>query len=883
VINFACPKCGTELEVPRSDAGTKISCPECGQRLAITGPKPAAPKGPAVGSSSSTTRDRPTAAPPPRKGPAATGRPRPDPDTPPPSKTAAKPKRRPRDEDEEEDDRPRRKGQKKRSSSGPPWVLIGVGGGGLLAVAVAAVILVVVLARPKPNDPVVNGPPVPPPGMVPPMPVRGGPQMPDAGKGGQPADPGGKTAEPSKEPDLPEVQMPAADGQKVYKYLLKSTALIIHGISMGSGSLIDRSNRLVLTNYHVVGDSDVVFVFFPPQDGKPIPSQDYFFKNTMSKDALIGKVLHKEMGVDLAILQLNKLPDGIEALPLATGRPAPGTQVYSVGHPGASQGLWLYTHGEVRQLLHMQWMARGHGEMILKCDANVVLTNSATNPGDSGGPLVNGRGELVAVVHGTNPNANLMSVFIDGSEVRGIFDRYTRESGTKVVFETKRSLGTEADADNLPTLVRKLEDKDSAVRANAARALGGIGPGAKLAYSPLLKALNDSDELVHRSALEALTKIGAPDKDDVPQLASLLKEGNPPDVRRFAAGALARTGVDARPAVPALLEALKDKDPALRQNAARALGTAGGDARDQVQPALTAALNDGEADVRAAAAEGLAALPLTGADTAAMTELLKHKDAEVRGQAAHALGKIGPEARTALKPLTEALQDKNAHVRRAAVEALGAFGADAKDSEPDLEKAVQKDSDKEVRRAAIDALGNLGAEAKAAAKPLADALVDVDLRKNAVAALIKIGQPAAHDAVPALAGLLKAPDKGDRLLALTAIEALLRPAGPDAKSGPEAKDVVPKLIAVFEDADAPLRDKAAETLARIGKPAVAGLCKAVRDPTKAVRKGAAQALGDIGAQAKDGAVINALTLQVQLEDDPDVKEACVKALAKIQR
>jgi HEAT repeat protein len=549
--------------------------------------------------------------------------------------------------------------------------------------------------------------------------------------------------------------------------------------------------------------------------------------------------------------------------------------VYSVGHPGASQGLWLYTHGEVRQLLHMQWRAGGHGE-TLECDADVVLTNSATNPGDSGGPLVNGRGELVAVVHGSNPNANLMSVFIDAGEVRGIFNRYAKASGTKVVFETQRNLGNEADADNLPTLVHNLrEGKDPSTRANAARALGGIGPGAKLAFSDLLKALNDPDELVHKSALEALTKIGPPDKDEVAELAPLLKESNPPEVRRFAAGALAKVGAEAKSAVPALLGALKDKDPALRQSAALALGAAGGDAKEQVQPALLAALNDSDSDVRTAAAEGLAALPLTGADTAAMTDLLKHKDPAVRAQAAHALAKIGPEARTSLKPLSEALQDKNGHVRRAVVEALGAFGADAKEAEPDLEKAL-KDSDKEVRRAAIDALGNIGADAKTAAKPLADNVVDADLRKSAVAALVKIGPPAAHDAAPALAGLLKAPDKADRLLALSALEAL-KPAGADAK------DLVPKIITVFEDADAPLQEKAAEALAKIGKPAVPDLCKAINDPAKSVRKGAAQALGDIGAQAKDPAVIQALQLRALREDDPEVKDAVVKAVAKIQR
>ena len=66
---------------------------------------------------------------------------------------------------------------------------------------------------------------------------------------------------------------PAEGGVKVYQSVLKSTVWIIsqraEGTVTGSGSLIDRRRRLVLTNYHVVGDVNAVTVMFPAfRDGR---------------------------------------------------------------------------------------------------------------------------------------------------------------------------------------------------------------------------------------------------------------------------------------------------------------------------------------------------------------------------------------------------------------------------------------------------------------------------------------------------------------------------------------------------------------------------------------------------------------------------------------
>jgi HEAT repeat protein len=644
-----------------------------------------------------------------------------------------------------------------------------------------------------------------------------------------------------------------ASGQKIYQYLLKSTALLIRPagtlpdgrvkIIMGSGGLLDRTNRLVLTNFHVVGDSDKVFVFFPTyKDGKLIAEQEYFFKQAREKDAIQGKVVAKDGKIDLALLQLDRLPDGLQALPLAGARTSPGAPVYSVGHPGRSGGLWVYTEGKVRQLIHKKWKAQdSEGKDVLDCDADVVLTDSATNPGDSGGPLVNGRGEVVAVVHGSDPGSRLVSLFIDLPEVKRLLDSYAVSSGTQLALETSSSLGAEEDAGGIPDLLRALEGSNATARANAARSLGELGSGGKIAVSALLKALNDDSESVRKLALEALRKIGAPDKGDVPLLVTALKDRNA-EVRRYAAGALGQVGPGARSAVAPLLAALKDADGGVRQSAARALGKMGPDAKERVQRALVEALGDDDPDVRGAAAEGLASLPLDAGDVPALLKLLKNADSEVRAQAARSLGKVGPEARDAVSALVQALQDRNGRVRQSALEGLAGIGPDAKDSVSDVVKAL-KDPTKEVRRAAANALG-------------------------------KIGPAAAHEAAPALAGLLGGADKDDQVAALAALPGL-KPTGRDGK------DVYAKAVALFDDPDEQLRQKAVDALARVGKAAVPALENALGNTSKEVRLRAAQALGEIGPPAKDASQI--LSLHVQGDQDADVRQACGQALAKIQR
>jgi S1-C subfamily serine protease len=249
------------------------------------------------------------------------------------------------------------------------------------------------------------------------------------------------------------------DGEKVYQRLLKSAVWVISPVSKsvsangsavvqiasGSGSLLDAKLRLILTNYHAVADREQVSVLFPVyqpnKQGKlEIKAErDFYTRLFTSGKAIRGKVLARSPQSDLALLQLESVPADAVPLRLAPGSVSPGQRVHSIGNPGRSGALWVYTSGTVRQVYHKQWSADIGGGKSLHLNAQVIETQSPTNPGDSGGPLVNDRGELVGVTQGRvgdgsqsrqeyrqdyrQEYAQLLSTFIDVSEVKNFVNR----------------------------------------------------------------------------------------------------------------------------------------------------------------------------------------------------------------------------------------------------------------------------------------------------------------------------------------------------------------------------------------------------------------------------------------------------------------------------
>jgi tetratricopeptide (TPR) repeat protein len=206
-------------------------------------------------------------------------------------------------------------------------------------------------------------------------------------------------------------------GDKIYQKALRSTVEVqvrVNGktVSWGTGWVVDVANRLIVTNDHVVGKADTVYIVFPMyKDGRVVTDRARYDPD----DAVSGRVLDSDPSRDLAVIRVPALPAGVPALKLSADRAQTGEMVHLVGNPGASGGMWTYTSGRVRgvnrRVLHDGGRFGG---------AQVVETEMPSNPGDSGSAVVNNKCEVVAVMYARHPDpqVRLMSFATDRSELQ---------------------------------------------------------------------------------------------------------------------------------------------------------------------------------------------------------------------------------------------------------------------------------------------------------------------------------------------------------------------------------------------------------------------------------------------------------------------------------
>jgi HEAT repeat protein/S1-C subfamily serine protease len=899
LITFSCPTCNKKLKVASVTPGAKVKCPGCAAAITVpevdtdTAEASAVAAGtPPAKKAASAVQSKPVVA----KVDGAAKK-----STPPP-KGRTKPQR---DDDEDDDD----DDEEEAPSRMGLWIGLGAGAA---ALAIGAVILVLALGGDKDTSPKVAKPDDTPKPRRTSPPPRIAPAV-------KPTVAAVEDETPKQELEAQElfVQPKAKpESQEIREHLLKSAALVWGGTqeavtSWGSGSLVDRQNKLVLTNYHVVANRVKFEVFFPTRgkNGELLASKDDYFKDFVNakREAYWGRVLKHDSRRDLALIQLDKLPPTVQAIPVGEGSVKGGESVWSMGNAGASGGLWRFVPGTVNNVTRQKYKTIGEGAGF-DVDAQVVETNSLINPGDSGGALVNDRGELVGVTQGSSPLAQGVSLFIDIQEVREFVNETCRNNSLTWARNTQ-PLHAAIKVDVLK-LMKYLESSSPKVRAKALELLAEMGPRAQPAVRALVEVLKDKDEPTSRRAQKALENIGVPDKADVAYLKTALQDRNE-RVRIYAADALGRLGLDARSTVPELVKALSDALPPVRQNAAQALGQIGPEAKAISLPALTKALKDDEKAVRMAAAESLILVltPLSAGDLTLVSEqLLAHKDIECRLPAVRALGTLKSEHAKVVPLLKEFCKSgTDKPLRLAALSSLAQFGPDA---EPAIALLIEtaKDMDGELRQAAFLAIGKMGAKAKAALPVLTEALKDSDkiVKASVINALGGIGPDAAKATAAELGQLLE--DEKDRGVRLQIVMTL-------GKYGPGAKPAAARMIEAFAEeelekaigllgkiddlirdpvskikieleltkilakVDKTFQEKDVEALSKIGKPAVPYLIQGLRDQRAFVRWGCVKALSRMGPQAKDA--WTALSYNARLEPIPDIRKDTANAAHRV--
>jgi len=211
-------------------------------------------------------------------------------------------------------------------------------------------------------------------------------------------------------------QNAVSQGQKktakeLHAVLLKSTGWIQarNGdqiLSHGTGWIVDAERKLMVTNDHVVEGQDTVYIVFPKYENGKLMREEKSYNGEKGVKAV---VIDRDRNRDLAVIQLQTLPEGLVALPVANEEPEEGDSIRTIGgFTNGGDGLVFGgVGGEVRSV-------GDTGGLHKLGKVRTITSTVPINGGNSGGPLIDETGILVGV--------NSYSVLrgIGGREVIGV-------------------------------------------------------------------------------------------------------------------------------------------------------------------------------------------------------------------------------------------------------------------------------------------------------------------------------------------------------------------------------------------------------------------------------------------------------------------------------
>ncbi|MFK0115841.1 S1C family serine protease [Streptomyces sp. NPDC090994] len=284
-----------------------------------------------------------------------------------------------------------------------------------------------------------------------------------------------------------------SDYRRVIDDVLPSVVQIQGAEDLGSGVVYDDEGHIV-TNAHVVGDQRVFRV-----------------TTAHSEDPLPARLVSSYPEQDLAVVKLDRVPDGVKAAAFGdSAKVAVGQIVLAMGSPlglssSVTQGIVSATGRTVTE--------RGDGGGTGATLANMVQTSAAINPGNSGGALVDLDGQVIGIptLAATDPNlgggaAPGIGFAIPASMVKTVAGQIVRDG--KVTDSGRAALGitgrTVVDSGYRAAGVAVVEVRD-----------GGAAERAGLESGDVVTALGDSDVTTVTSLAEALARLRPGDRTTV--------------------------------------------------------------------------------------------------------------------------------------------------------------------------------------------------------------------------------------------------------------------------------------------------------------------------------------------------------------------------------
>lgn len=216
-------------------------------------------------------------------------------------------------------------------------------------------------------------------------------------------------------------------GRVLHVRALAGSAWVLPGEGgKGSAWLVDSDRRLLVTCYHVVGESDTAWLVFPLRDNGGLvgPRQHYLTHLPALKAsgrAVRARVVRRSRDADLALLQAERLPADVQPLPLAPTPAGAGDRVCLVGNRYDVDVLWTHATGAVQARKTLRDGYYSAGRQLAK-GARSLVASVPINEGDSGAALLDDAGQVVGVAAAVAGELHGATLAIDLFEVRKLLD-----------------------------------------------------------------------------------------------------------------------------------------------------------------------------------------------------------------------------------------------------------------------------------------------------------------------------------------------------------------------------------------------------------------------------------------------------------------------------
>ena len=114
---------------------------------------------------------------------------------------------------------------------------------------------------------------------------------------------------------------------------------------------------------------------------RPKVDRQHYLDN-VKKLGVRGRIVAVDRKRDLALIEIDRIPEGAKPVLLAANSALPGDAVNSVGNPGSTEALWVFTSGTVRSVYKKQFRT-GVGEhefTVVETQAPITSRCSSSRP-----------------------------------------------------------------------------------------------------------------------------------------------------------------------------------------------------------------------------------------------------------------------------------------------------------------------------------------------------------------------------------------------------------------------------------------------------------------------------------------------------------------------